>query len=285
MVTLTRGAVQTWGSGSAAVFSTGKDTKIVVTDVSVTTAKASSPGLKTTFGGTLVVNGGTVKTLGESSPGLASSGDLRVAGAVVVAAGAEAAVVEGLSSLTLTDTALVGSKKRGVLLAPASPDQASGPVFTMNGGSLTALEGPTFQATNTQAVVNLSQVTLVNAGVLVHGTAAAVVVNADNQVLTGDLAPDALSKLSLNLKNGSSWTGTADAAQTGQVNVTLDTTSKWTVTADSRVTVLTVTGTDAAAVSASIVSGGHTVAYKAAANAWLGGRTLALADGGTLKPY
>jgi hypothetical protein len=94
---------------------------------------------------------------------------------------------------------------------------------------------------------------------------------------------DGVSSADITLKNGSSLTGAINKAKTAKsVTLSLDSSSTWNVTADSYITALT----DADSTISNIKGNGHTVYYDNGnnANAWLGGRTVSLTGGGTLKP-
>ena len=126
--------------------------------------------------------------------------------------------------------------------------------FTMTGGSLTSKSGHMFHVTNTNAVINLSGVELINedaGNVLISvcddgwdGAENIATLNADAQVLSGTVLVGSNSTLSLTLANGSSFTGAVNgeilnakgdtvSADVGTVHVSLDNTSTWALTADS----------------------------------------------------
>ena len=142
-----------------------------------------------------------------------------------------------------------------------SGDAASGTSsFTMTGGTLTSKNGHVFHVTNTSAVITLSDVKITNEdseNVLLSvcddgwsGGSNTAVLNASSQELNGAVLVGSNSELTLNLSDGSSFTGYVDgnitnakgtvvSTQTGSVSVTLDATSTWTLTADSYVTSFT----------------------------------------------
>lgn len=129
--------------------------------------------------------------------------------------------------------------------------------FTMTGGTLTSKNGHVFHVTNTNAVINLSGVTIINEdsenillSVCADGWSGAgniAALNADDQELSGIIKVGSDSELTLNLTNGSTFKGSIDGSITnakgtsvstevGTVNVKLDSTSKWTLTADTYIT-------------------------------------------------
>ena len=132
--------------------------------------------------------------------------------------------------------------------------------FTMTGGTLTSKNGHVFHVTNTNAIINLNGVTVVNEdgeGVLLSvcddgwsGAGNVATLNAKGQTLEGLLLVGSNATLTLNLTDGSAFIGTVSGAITnakgatvstevGTVNVTLDGTSTWTLTGDTYVTSFT----------------------------------------------
>ena len=145
--------------------------------------------------------------------------------------------------------------------------------FTMTGGTLTSKNGHVFHVTNTNAIITLTGVTIVNEdgeNVLLsvcadgwNGASNIATLNAIRQTLSGTLLVGSDSTLTLNLSDGSTFIGTVSGAITnakgttvstevGTVNVTLDSTSTWTLTADTYVTSFT-------GDASSIISNGYTL--------------------------
>ena len=110
--------------------------------------------------------------------------------------------------------------------------------------------------TNTNAVINLSDVEIRNedaSGVLLsvcddgwNGAVNVATLNADGQELSGTILVGSNSGLTLNLINGSTFTGTVSgeivnakgetvSAEIGTVDVTLDSSSTWFLTGDTYV--------------------------------------------------
>lgn len=319
-LTVSGGTVTTTGAGANGVFSTGSGAAVTLsnltincsadgahavmatqggtmtlTNVNMATAGASSGAIATDRGGgTINVTGGTVTTSGMNSPGIYSTGAITVSGANIRATGAEAAVIEGSNSITLSDTAISGQLKRGVMLYQSMSGDASGSnsTFTMTGGTLAAAAGPLFYVTNATGNINLNGVgltassgTLVQAAAGDWGTSGSnggkAVLKATGQTMVGNLVSDSISSITATLSNSSTLAGSINTAA-----LTLDGTSSWTVTADSVLTSLS----DAAGISGTsitnIYGNGHTVTYDSSlsANSALGGKTYTLSGGGTLKP-
>lgn len=300
-VALTGTNITATGDGGHAVMATAGGS-MTVRDVSMTTTGKNAGAIATDRGGgTITATGCAVTTSGQDSPAIYSTGTIAVADSTLLATGAEAAVIEGANSITVTNCSLSSRKedKWGVMIYQSMSGDAEGArgVFTMTGGSLTygSSTGSLFYVTNTTAVITLDHVTLTTAsGRLVEAGAGrwgasgsnggTVLLTANAQALTGDVSADALSSVTLTLTNESTLTGAINAAGTAKSAVlALDATSSWIVTADSALT-----GLSGCAVSGStitnIVGNGHTVTYDPAASPSLGGRTYTLSGGGTLKP-
>ena len=129
--------------------------------------------------------------------------------------------------------------------------------FTMTGGSLTSKSGHVFHVTNTNAVITLENVKITNEdseSVLLSvcddgwsGAGNIAVLNALNQTLEGMILVGDNSSMTLNLTEGSSFTGAVSGVirnasgetvseEAGTVSLILDSTSTWILTADSYIT-------------------------------------------------
>ena len=121
--------------------------------------------------------GGGFRTSGFKSPGIYSTGTIKVTDAEMTATGAEAAVVEGANSIAVAGSTLRGAAKGGhgvMLYNSMSGDANAGTgTYTLLGGSLTAAGGPAFYVTNTNAVITISGAAKVSA-------ASGVLLRADN---------------------------------------------------------------------------------------------------------
>jgi len=322
-ITLSRVKITTTGSGANGVFATGEGSTIDLTDVTIECTNTGAHGVDATLGGilnltnvdittagngasaaiatdrgsgTINVTGGTVVTTGTKSPPIYSTGAITVTGSNMKATSSEAVVIEGKNSVTLNDVTISGGKNWGVIIYQSmSGDAEEGTGnFTMNGGSLTAAEGPLFYCTNTSAVIRLVGAVLNSpSGILLKASAgdwgnsgsngAAVDFTADNQVLNGSVICDDISTLALTLKNGTVYTGVINSEKTAKsVSLNLDAGSIWEVQGNSYLTSLT----DADSSLSNIHSNGYTVYYDASdsASSWLNGQTYDLAGGGKLTP-
>ncbi len=257
--------IRTTGSGSGGIMTTGGGVTYAY-DLDVTTSGQSSAAIRTDRGGGLVyVDGGTYTSNGLGSPAIYSTAEIHVANATLVSNLSEGVCIEGLNSIELTDCELTANntKRNGnasfldsiMIYQSMSGDAASGTsAFTMTGGSLTSKSGHVFHVTNTSAVITLSGVTITNEdgdNILLSvcddgwsGGSNEASLNAIAQTLSGAILVGSNSSLSLNLSEGSAFTGYIDgtitnaagetvSTEVGTVSVTLDADSSWTLTGDS----------------------------------------------------
>ena len=267
-VTITDTVITTTGSGSGGIMTTGGGTTYSY-DLTVTTSGQSSAAIRTDRGGgTVCVDGGTYTSNGLGSPAIYSTAEIRVSNATLVSNLSEGVCIEGKNSIELTDCDLVANntKRNGnatfldsiMIYQSMSGDADSGTsAFTMTGGTLTSKNGHVFHVTNTNAVITLTGVTLVNEdseNVLLSvcadgwsGGSNIATLNAIKQALSGTILVGSDSELSLVLTDGSAFTGSilgsitnaegeSVSTEVGTVHVALDPTSTWTLTADTYVT-------------------------------------------------
>lgn len=218
-------------------------------------------------GGTMVVDGGTYTTSGSTgAPAVYSTADITVNDATLTAETSEAIVVEGLNSVVLNDCTVSGNMSgtygsssenihNVMLYQSMSGDAEEGnSSFTMDGGSLTSNNGDMFYVTNTEANIELSDVTLDpatdtylllvsgNDGTNGWGTVGSnggdCTFTASNQTLKGDIEVDSISQLDLTISDDSTFKGSinSDGTTASSLKVSLDSTSTWTLTADSYIT-------------------------------------------------
>ena len=277
-------AITTTGSGSGGIMTTGGGVTEAY-NLTVTTSGQSSAPIRTDRGGGVVtVDGGTYTSNGLGSPAIYSTADITVSNATLVSNLSEGVCIEGLNSITLNNCDLTANntKRNGnatfldsiMIYQSMSGDAASGTSsFTMTGGSLTSKSGHVFHVTNTNAVITLSGVKITNtdsANVLLSvcddgwsGGGNTATLNAVKQTLTGGVLVGDNASLTLNLTDGSAFTGYVSgeitnasgetvSTEVGAVDVTLDSTSTWTLTGDSYVTSFT-------GDAANVISGGYTL--------------------------
>ncbi len=270
-VTISDTVITTTGGGSGGIMTTGGG-KTFANNLTVTTSGQSSAPIRTDRGGgTVYVDGGTYTSNGLGSPAIYSTAEIHVANATLVSNLSEGVCIEGKNSIELVDCDMTANNTKMnsnatfldtiMIYQSMSGDADSGTSsFTMTGGSLTSKSGHVFHVTNTNAIITLSGVTVLNEdsenillSVCADGWSGAkniATLNAVKQALSGTILVGSDSTLTLNLTEGSTFTGAisgsitnmkgaAVSAGVGTVNVTLDASSTWTLTADTYITSFT----------------------------------------------
>lgn len=297
-LTLTDCTIETTSIGSNGAFAFGQGAVVTLDHVTIkTTGDNNARGVDATYGGTVNVSNSLISTQGGScaalatdryngatapkinasnvvgttagtgSPGIYCTGTFVVEDSDLTATGSEAVVVEGLNSVTLTNTNVSGTKKWGVMVYQSmSGDAANGTgSFSMSGGTLTNsfADGPAFFVCDTDAIITLTGAAIVNSSdmLLVAGKASTaatyldnvnsswgklggnVVFTATDQTLEGEIIIcDSSSSIELTLSN-STYVGALDTQNlSGSNKVTLDSGSTWEVTGDSYIASLTNNG-------------------------------------------
>ena len=289
-VTISDTTITTTGDNAGGIMTTGGGITNA-SNLTIETSGRSSAAIRTDRGGgTVTVNGGSYTTNGLGSPAIYSTADITVSGAALTSNLSEGVCIEGKNSITLNDCDLTANNTQCngnatfldsiMIYQSMSGDADSGTsAFTMNGGSLTSKSGHVFHVTNTQAVITLSGVEIVNEDaddVLLsvcddgwNGGNNHAELIADQQILSGSVLVGDNSQLTLTLSNGSAFTGSISgeitnsrgdviSTETGDVSVTIDDTSTWTLTADSYVTSFTGSADQ-------IISNGYTLYVNGAA--------------------
>ena len=176
-------------SGANAVFSTA-GAKADVNNVQITTTGNSSRGVYATYGGVInadhvdittsgahcapiatdrggghvTVTNSKVQCSGDGSPCIYSTGEIKAENVVGVSTGAQAAVIEGKNSITMTNCDFtVSGGNNGVMLYQSMSGDASDKDATANCSTLTmtgttirnSTDGSMFYITNTTSVINL----------------------------------------------------------------------------------------------------------------------------------
>ena len=282
--------ITTTGDGSGGIMTTGGGVTYA-SNLEVTTSGRSSAAIRTDRGGgTVVVNGGSYTSGGLGSPAIYSTADITVSDAVLVSSLSEGVCIEGLNSITLNNCDLTADNTQCngndtffdtiMIYQSMSGDADSGTShFSMTGGSLTSKNGHVFHVTNTNAVITLSNVTIVNEdedNILLSvcadgwsGGSNVAVLKAAEQELEGTILVGSDAELTLELTDGSSFTGCISgeitnakgivvSTEIGTVSVTLDDSSTWTLTGDTWIT-----GFSGSA--ANIISNGYTLYVNGAA--------------------
>ena len=276
--------ITTTGSGSGGIMTTGGGVTYAY-NLNVETSGQSSAAIRTDRGGgTVVVDGGSYTSNGLGSPAIYSTADITVSNAALTSNLSEGVCIEGLNSITLVNCDLSASNTKCngnatfldtiMIYQSMSGDAASGTSsFTMTGGSLTSKNGHVFHVTNTSAVITLENVTIVNEdaeNILLsvcadgwNGGSNTAALRAVAQNLSGAVKVGSDSSLTLELTEGSVFTGSIDGSivnakgetvstETGSVSVTLDESSTWTLTGDSYIS-------EFSGDAANVISNGYTL--------------------------
>ena len=264
-VTIRDTKIKTTGDGSGGIMTTGGGLTYAY-DLEVETSGRSSAAIRTDRGGgTVVVSGGSYVSNGLGSPAIYSTADITVENASLTSNLSEGVCIEGKNSITLTDCTLSANNTQCngnatfydtiMIYQSMSGDADSGTSsFTMNGGTLESLNGHVFHVTNTNAVISLTDVTLINAdeeNVLLSvcadgwdGAGNKAVLNAQQQNLEGSILVGSDSELTLSLTGGSVFEGKISGSITntkgetvseevGTVSAVLDKSSTWILTGDT----------------------------------------------------
>lgn len=262
-VNISNSTITTTKDNSGGIMTTGGGI-MNATNLTINTSGTSSAAIRSDRGGgTVVVNKGTYKTTGKGSPAIYSTADITVKNASLIATASEGVVIEGKNSITLDNVILTDTNntlngqsttyKNIFIYQSMSGDAATGEAkFTSKNSTITTNKGDSIYVTNTKAIINLENNTFINndsTGNFIRiqkdswGTSGSnggdVTLNLTNQKTKGDIVVDLISKLTLNLSNGSSLNGAINSSNEGEVNITLDKTSTITLTKDSYVKSLT----------------------------------------------
>ena len=262
-VNISDSTITTTKDNSGGIMTTGGGI-MNASNLKITTAGTSSAAIRSDRGGgTVTVDGGTYKTTGKGSPTIYSTADITVKNAQLTATASEGVVIEGKNSvklenceLTDTNNTLNGQSttyKNIFLYQSMSGDAADGQsVFTAKNSEITTNKGDSFYVTNTTAQINLEGNTIINndkSGNFLRvqkdswgnsgSNGGTVTLNLKNQKVAGNIVVDSISKLEINLSSNSSFKGTLNGENAGEVTLTLDKTSTVTLTGDSYVKALT----------------------------------------------
>ena len=262
--------ITTTGGGSGGIMTTGGGV-MKAKNLTINTSGRSSAPIRTDRGGGVVtVDGGSYTSNGLGSPVIYSTADVTVSNATLTSNMSEGVCIEGKNSITLNNCEMTVSNthRNGhaqfldaiMIYQSFSGDADSGNShFTMNGGSLTNKQGHLFHVTNTNAIISLNNVKLVNEDpekVLLsvcadgwQGAGNKATVNASRQQLEGTILVGSDSELTLTLADGSTFNGSINgnitnaagnsvSTETGTVNVALGDNCTWSLTADTYITSL-----------------------------------------------
>ena len=262
-INISDSTITTSKDNSGGIMTTGGGT-MNATNLTVTTAGTSSAAIRSDRGGgTVIVNKGTYKTTGKGSPAIYSTANITVKNAKLISTTSEGAIIEGKNSITLENAELTDTNnqlngqsttyKNIFLYQSMSGDAATGEaVFTSKDSTITTNKGDSFYVTNTTSTINLENNKIINndkTGNFLRiqkdswGTSGSnggiVTLNLTNQEVSGNIVVDSISKLTMKLANGSSFKGSINNSNEGEVSLTLDKTSTITLTGDTYVKSLT----------------------------------------------
>ena len=234
------------------------------TNLEIKTSGTSSAAIRSDRGGgTVVVDKGTYTTTGKGSPTIYSTADITVKNATLEATASEGVVIEGANSVVLENVKLTDTNntlngqsttyKNIFLYQSMSGDAANGEAsFTSKNSTITTNKGDSFYVTNTTAIINLENNKIINndkTGNFLRiqkdswgntgSNGGDVTLNLTNQKVSGNIVVDSISKLKINLSNGSTFKGVINNSNEGEVELNLDKSSFITLTGDTYVKSLT----------------------------------------------
>ncbi len=233
-------------------------------NLDITTLGISSAAIRTDRGGGSVnVNGGTYKTIGQGSPTIYSTADITVKNAELMAESSEGVVIEGKNKVTLENVTLIDTNnklngksttyKNIFLYQSMSGDAADGmSEFNSVNSTITTNKGDTLYVTNTSSKIVLINNKIINndkTGNFLrvqkdswgnNGTNGGnVTLIMANQKVTGNIVVDSISILDMSMKENSYYKGTINGENSAkEIKLTLDKSSKLKLTGDSYITSL-----------------------------------------------
>ena len=263
-INISNSTITTTKDNSGGIMTTGGGI-MNATNLNIKTSSVSSAAIRTDRGGgTVTVSGGTYETSGKGSPTIYSTANVSAIKATLISNTSEGIVIEGKNSVTLEDCLLTATNnelnglsttyKNIFLYQSMSGDAANGSsMFTAKNSKITTNKGDSFYVTNTTAIINLTNNTIINndsTGAFLRiqkdswGTTGSnggtVTLNMTNQTTTGSIIADSISSLSINLKDNSLYTGSLNQDNTAkELTLTIDATSRIKLTGDAYVTSLT----------------------------------------------
>ena len=234
------------------------------TNLTITTKGTSSAAIRSDRGGGIVtVNKGTYKTTGKGSPAIYSTANITVKNAKLISTASEGAIIEGKNSITLENVELTDTNnelngqsttyKNIFLYQSMSGDAADGEaVFKSKDSTITTNKGDSFYVTNTTATITLENNKIINndtSGNFLRiqkdswgntgSNGGTVTLNLTNQEVDGNVVVDSISKLTMNLSDNSTFKGSINNENQGEVILTLDKTSSITLTGNTYIKSLT----------------------------------------------
>lgn len=262
-INLTNTNIKTTSNNSGAIMVTGGGKLNATNIIAETDGNSSAPIRSDRGGGTMIVNGGKYTANGIGSPVIYSTANVTVNNATLISTKSEGAVVEGKNSITLnnvnltdTNTTLNGNSetyKNIFIYQSMSGDADEGLAsFSAKDSTITTNKGDTIFVTNTKATISLTNNKIINndsTGAFLRiqsgkwersgSNGGDVTLNANNQIINGDIFVDNISTLNMKLTSGSNYTGKINGNNTAKnITLSLDSTSKIKLTGDTYVTTL-----------------------------------------------
>ncbi|KAI8580570.1 hypothetical protein K450DRAFT_299330 [Umbelopsis ramanniana AG] len=242
--------VNTYGSGSPVVYSTGN---ITASDV-IGTAHGSSA---------IVVEGANNVTLTNCN--VSGEGNQVQPYGVMLYQSTSGDAQDGTAILNMTGGSLN---------------------YTGNSGPLFYITNTVSEAYLRNVTMNFSTGSLIEASDDQWGSSGSnggkLTFVAFNQVLSGNISCGNISSISISLNQSSIITGAINSNNNASyIYFTLDTSSTWNVTGTSYISSIAADDTS----FSNIYGNGHNVYYLSSNNTWLGGKTYSLQNGGNLIAY
>lgn len=260
-ITISDSTITTTKDNSGGIMTTGGGITNAE-NLTITTAGTSSAAIRTDRGGgTVIVDGGTYTTTGQGSPTIYSTADVSVKNAKLIAKKSEGIVIEGKNKVSIANCDLTDSNtklngnsttyKNIFLYQSMSGDADSGtPEFDSTDSKITTNKGDSFYVTNTIAVINLENNTIINNDTNGNflrvqkdswGTSGSnggdVTLNLTSQKATGNIVIDSISTLIMTIKTDSYYEGVINGNNSAKsIKLTLDKSSKIKLTGNSYVT-------------------------------------------------
>ena len=210
----------------------------------VSRGSISSPVATDVGGGTIRLKDCVVKALGNHCAALYSTGRIEAEHCICVAPETEGMIIVGSNSISLRDCHVFSGQNQGVKFATELGESQG--EFRMDGGSLTAAEGPLFQVELDARIVLKRAAIAVPSGQILklyrgfsppgmeqpEPGQGLIQLELEHQQLTGTIESDRDHTLELLLRSGSLLTGSVTAPDS---TVTLSRDSRWILTGDSSV--------------------------------------------------
>lgn len=262
-VTISDSTITTKKDNAGGIMTTGGG-NMKASNLTIHTAGTSSAAIRTDRGGgTVIVEGGTYTTTGQGSPTIYSTADVTVNQAKLIAKASEGIVIEGKNKVTIDNCDLTDSNtklngqsttyKNIFLYQSMSGDAANGnSEFTAKNSTITTNNGDSFYVTNTFAIINLTNNTIINNDTEGNFLRAQkdswgnsgsnggnVRLVMSKQKATGNIVIDSISTLDMTMEEDSYYEGTINEENSAkEITLKLDASSKIKLTGDSYVTAI-----------------------------------------------